>query len=457
MTVDWNFENAAHLLRRAGFGASRARIVEAVEAGLDATVESLLVTDPTPDTLFTDDPSTLDLQAFWFHRMVTTTSPLSEKLVLFFHDHFATAVSKVKKKPLLHRQNQVFRKRAFGKFRALLLEMIEDPALLLFLDNQSNVKASPNENFARELQELFTLGVKNGNGNPNYTEKDVAECARAFTGYGVVKGEFVYDPAQHDDGTKTFRGVTGKLDGKQVATLLANDPATARRLSKKLWSWFAFPAGLSHPAIVELAGVFLATDGEIASVLRAMFRHDAFYSEESKRGIVRSPAEFLVVALRGLGAKLATTPSKWRNLGKKSTAMGQSLFDPPSVFGWPGGNTWVELAGLQQRVAAAEWIADHRKKGTDPDFTFDPAALLGDELEWSSLDATGVVDRVLDALGPLVVTASTRFALESYAADWAVGVEIDANFIDRKVRGLIALALSTPEYQVAYGGAGGNP
>jgi uncharacterized protein (DUF1800 family) len=455
MPVDWNFENAAHLLRRAGFGASRARIEQALDDGLVATVESLLVPDPAPDTLFTDKPSTLDLQAFWFHRMVTTQSPLQERMVLFFHDHFATAVSKVKKKPLMHRQNQLLRKRCFGKFKTLLLEMIRDPALLRFLDNHLNVKTSPNENFARELQELFTLGVKNGNGNSNYTEQDVAECARAFTGYTVKKNEFVFETSQHDSGTKTFRGVTGKLDGEQIAAMLADDPATARRLARKLWSTFAWPIGLSHPIAIELAGVYLGADGEIASVLRALFRHDAFYSQEAKRGVVRSPVEFLVVALRGLNAKPSSSPAKLRTLGERAESMGQSLFDPPSVFGWPGGKTWVELAGMQQRVAAAQWIADHRQQSAEPDFAFDPGALLGTESEWASLDAAAVVSRVLDALGPLLVTDSTRFVLESYLADWAEGILVDAEFVDRKVRGLLALALSTPEYQIGYGGSGG--
>jgi uncharacterized protein (DUF1800 family) len=453
MPAPWNYENAAHLLRRAGFGATPAAIDAAVAAGLEATVESLLVPDATSDALPFADPATVDLQGWWLHRMVTTTSPLQEKLVLFFHDHFATAVSKVKKKPWLHRQNQTLRNGAFGKFKTLLAAMIRDPALLVFLDNQLNVKKSPNENFARELQELFTLGVKNANGSPNYSEKDVAECARAFTGYGVKQGEFEFDPAKHDAGTKTFRGVTAKLNGDQIAALLADDPATARRLARKLWSYFAYPIGLSNSIAAELAGVYLASDTAVASVLRAMFRHDAFYSAQAKQGLVRQPAEFLVVALRGLGATLSPSPSKWRKLAKVVTAMGQSLFDPPSVFGWPGGGTWVELAGMQQRIVAAEWVADHRAKGAGADFTFDPAALLGDETGWSTFDASAVVDRVLGALGPLEVTSSTRFALESYAADWAHGVTVDAKFVDRKVRGLIALALSTAEYQIAYGGA----
>jgi uncharacterized protein (DUF1800 family) len=451
MPIAWNSENAAHLLRRAGFGASRARIDAAVEAGLEATVDSLFVADPTPDTIPWSKPSTLQLQGWWLARMVTTTAPLHERVVLFFHEHFATAVSKVKKKPLVFAQNRLLRQKALGKFRNLLRSMVRDPALLLFLDNQSNVVASPNENFARELMELFSLGVNGANGGPNYTEFDVSECSRAFTGYTVKNGEFTFDASQHDSGTKTFRGVTGKLDGDQIATMLAEDPATARRLAQKLWSHFAHPAGLKHPVVAELAGVYLAADTDIETMLRQMFTHEAFYSAAAKAGVIRSPTEFVVVALRGLSAKPSSSPAQWTKLGQRVASMGQALFDPPSVFGWPGGTTWVELSGMQRRVEVASWLAEQRSSGSSSPVSFDPSALLGLEDEWPHLDAQGVVDRVLDALGPLVVKPSTRVALLDYVTSVKPQIEVDVHFIDRKVRGLIALAMASPEYQLALG------
>ncbi len=450
MAPPWNFENAAHLLRRAGFGATKETIEAAVLAGMSDTIDSLFVPDPVSDDLPFEKPSTIDLQGWWLHRMVTTSAPFLEKLVLFFHDHFATAASKVKKKPWMHQQNRTLRSHALGRFRDLLRAMVRDPALLVFLDNQLNVKKSPNENLARELQELFTTGVVGSNGQPNYTEKDVSECARALTGLTVVKGEFVFDATLHDDGMKTFKSVSAKFDADAVVDLLANDPSTAKRLVKRLWSFFAFPIGSKDPLVAELAGVYLAADTDLRALLKAMFRHDAFYSPAAKAGAVRCPAEFVVVALRGLGATLSDVPSKWGALGKQVAAMGQALFEPPSVFGWPGGNTWVELAGLQQRLVVASSIANHRAKGSSS-YSYDPAALLGPEEGFTSLDADAVVTGVLDALGPLIVRPTTRAALVEYALDGAQSLTIDAEFIDRKVRGLIALAMSTAEYQLALG------
>lgn len=447
MPVDWTFENAAHLLRRAGFGASVEQVEAAVAMGQDAAIDALFVADPTPDALPFAKPSTAELQGWWLHRMATTSAPLVEKLALFFHGHFATAASKVKKKAWMHRQNATLRALALGRFRDLLHAMARDPALLRFLDNQLNVKKSPNENFARELQELFTTGVLDPAGQANYTEKDVSECARAFTGWTVRDGEFFFDESQHDAGTKTFKGVTAKLDGGDVLDLLAHDAATARRLAQKLWSFFAWPIGLAHPLAAELAGVYLAADTDVATVLKHLFRHDAFYSDEAKRGAVRSPAEFVVVALRGLRAQFSPSPSKWIALGKQVAEMGQALFEPPSVFGWPGGGTWVELSGMLERLVAANRIAEHRATKPSAGFAFDPAALLGPVEDWPALDAAAVVDAVLAALGPLAARATTRQALIDYAGDGAV----DAAFVDCKVRGLIALALCSPEYQLAAG------
>lgn len=448
MTVDWNEENAAHLLRRSGFGATQSAIEAALAMSRSAAIDSLFVPDPQSDAVPFADPSAADLQGFWLARMVATSCPLAERQTLLLHDHFATAVSKVKKKLLMAAQNRTLRKRAFGKFRTLLLEMIRDPALLIFLDNPSNVKADPNENFARELMELFTTGVKDGNGQANYSEQDVSECARAFTGYTVVKGEFVFDASEHDSGMKHFKGATGAFDGEDIANRLADDPATARRIARKLWSTYAYPVNAKHPRVSELAQVFQSADTDLGVTLRYLFDHDDFYSVTAKQAaVIRSPAEFVVSALRSLGATPSSNPSHWEKLGAKCAALGQALFEPPSVFGWDGGSTWVEVNGLRQRAVVAEWIADMRSKPSAP-FHFDPSALLGDPSLWPELTGSAVVDRILSALGPLTVAPSTYAVLVDYATDGAEAIYVDTDYVDRKVRGLIALALATPEFQL---------
>jgi uncharacterized protein (DUF1800 family) len=231
MVVTWNEENAAHLLRRAGFGPRPPEVASAVKKGMAKTIAGLFKpwkkSDKLPKKPKTD--SLEDLQAWWLRRMLATKSPLIEKMALFWHNHFATALSKVERLPLMHQQNRTLRKLAVGKFSTLCLALARDPAMVIWLDNISNIASDPNENFARELMELFTTGVLDAAGQPNYTETDVQESARAFTGWTLDdKFKFVFDPANHDFGTKTFRGQTANFDGTDIVAMLVVDPATAR-------------------------------------------------------------------------------------------------------------------------------------------------------------------------------------------------------------------------------------
>ncbi|HTE05144.1 MAG TPA: DUF1800 domain-containing protein [Planctomycetota bacterium] len=448
MTVTWNAANAAHLLRRAGFGATAKDVDKALKAGFEKTLAGLL----KPQQGKFKRPKPVDelgeLQCWWIARMLKSKHPLAEKLTLFWHNHFATSIAKVESPDLMVLHVGTLQQHALGKFQDLLLAVSRDPAMLVWLDNRSNFAGAINENYARELQELFTTGVLDKDGQPNYTELDVVEVARAFTGWTLFEHHFAFDASGHDFGTKTVKGVTGALDGTDVLAILAADPSTARRIPQKLWSFFAYPVALDDPLCDELAAVYVASDGRIRTILEHIFRHDAFYSDTAQRALVKSPVEFLVAALRLLGATLhGGYPSE---IGDVLTELGQALFAPPSVFGWKEGDQWVGTSGLLARNTRGEWIADAR--GKNHPVKYAPSKLLGKTKEWAALDAPAVVARVLAALdteaSPSTVAALTAY-LQADDAGQPQPLVVDADFVDGKLRGLISLVLGTPEFQLA--------
>lgn len=455
MVVTWDEENAAHLLRRAGFGPRPADVAAAVKKGMTKTVAGLFKPWAKSDKLSKKPKveSLEDLQVWWMRRMLSTKSPLIEKMSLFWHNHFATAASKVERLPLMHLQNRTLRKHAVGKFSTLCLEMARDPAMVIWLDNISNIASDPNENFARELMELFTTGVLDQLGQPNYTEQDVQESARAFTGWTLDdKYKFVFDADNHDFGPKTFRGQTANFDGTDIVALLVVDPATARRLAWKLWSYFAYETTLDDPVLDSIAAEYLASGTSIAATLKAVFAKDEFYATTAKRARVKSPAELVVGALRQLGAKISNSDTGVYEASNAMTSLGQPIFEPPTVFGWKEGLHWISTNGMLERLRVAETIADARKS-EGAGFQWNPAKLLGPKKKQAALTATQVVEMVLAALSldaPLPATVST---LESYLQTdengQTVTFFVDPASIDVKVRGLVALILSSPEYQLA--------
>jgi len=448
LTVTWNAANAAHLLRRAGFGGTRKEIDKALKAGLDKTVVALL----KPEKSKFKPPKAVDnlqrLQSWWVARMLKSKRPLAEKLTVFWHNHFATSIVKVGSVELMAQHMGTLQARALGRFEDMLLAVSRDPAMLDWLDNRVNYANSINENYARELQELFTTGVLDKNGQPNYTEFEVVEVARAFTGWSLSHDVFAFKPDKHDYGVKTVKGVTGTLDGTDVVAILANDPATARRIPQKLWSFFAYPIPLSDPLCDELELLYVNSGGNIAAVMDGIFRRDEFYSPTAQRALVKSPVEFLVGAVRLLqGKQHSGYPYE---IGDVLDELGQSLFAPPSVFGWKEGLKWVSTSGLLARNARGEWIADARDKGHP--IKYAPSKLLGKKGEWATLDAAGVVQRVLDELDTSASPA-TLAALVAYVQADDDGVPqplvIDDEFVDTKLRGLVSLVLGTPEFQLA--------
>jgi hypothetical protein len=345
----WDVRRAAHLYRRATFGHSLPELDQALTAGMPATVDTLLRGSGQPNRLdellelvrtelVRFDENLEIAQAFWLYRMIASDRPAEEKLTLFWHGHFATANYKVKSPTLMTRQMDTLRRLAFGRFDDLLLALARDPAMLLWLDNRYNRKAAPNENFARELLELFTLGPG------AYTEADVQAAARAFTGWHLDGDQFLFRPEEHDDGPKTFLGQTGNWNGEDILRQLAAHPATARHLATRLLRFYLMDPP-AEDAVAALAQVYLEQDHRLDAMLDRLFRSRLFYHPDAYRALVRSPVELVVGTIRLLDANTN------RDLALPALArLGQELFNPPDVRGWEGGETWLNAVTLLERA-----------------------------------------------------------------------------------------------------------
>jgi uncharacterized protein (DUF1800 family) len=367
----WNLKWAGHLYRRAAFGASWSELQAAVRDGPEETLQKLLHGTPglaefdqLMDSLAPsvqnfnqpNDPNN-DLQGWWLYRMIYTLHPLQERMTLFWHNHFATSIAKVRQPLLMRNQNALLRKHALGKFRPFVLEMSKDPAMLIWLDSNSNVKGKPNENYARELMELFTLGVG------HYTEKDIREAARAFTGWHVtqptfnnlgrqVGQEYYFDRFAHDDGVKTFLTQTGKWDGGDIVRIVLDRKDAALFIVRKLYRHF-ISEGEAPPdrSLEPLANAFRQSDYDIAALMRTMLGSRHFFSEYAYCQRIKGPVEYVVGMLRSLGF----INDNQRGEGLKTLialpmdGLGQTLFAPPNVKGWDGGKAWLNSATLLAR------------------------------------------------------------------------------------------------------------
>ncbi len=362
------FDDARHLLNRTGFAANTPEISEFAQLTREAAVARLLGwTDRAPATPAPDwtqapyqapqRPALMsdgerkeyqrrlvsegrDLKAWWMAEMLTTASPLSEKMLLFWHNHFTSSLRKVRMPQLMYRQHRTLRRHALGNFGELLQAMARDPAMLIYLDGVASRKGQPNENFARELMELFTLG------EGRYSEQDVKEAARAFTGWSIDRdtGEFLFRPALHDDGVKTVLGVSGPHDGAAVLEILLARPETAEFIVTKLWREFVS----TEPDMAEvrrIAGVFRSSAYDIRAALRELLTADAFYAPRHRGNLVKSPVDLVVGTLRQFRMTVADPLPYVLTVGR----LGQDLFAPPNVKGWPGGDNWINATTLLSR------------------------------------------------------------------------------------------------------------
>jgi uncharacterized protein (DUF1800 family) len=365
----WNLKWAGHLFRRAAFGASWDELQAAVREGLRPTLDRLLAGGPghaefdrLADALGPErgeaDGDVSGLEWWWLQRMARTPHPLRERMTLFWHDHFATSIAKVRQPALMKRQNVLLRRHALGRFRPFLLEVSRDPAMLIWLDGNSNVRGRPNENYARELLELFSLGVG------NYTERDVREAARAFTGWHTTSGtplssgergrgegaqppEFVFRAYLHDAGDKTFLGRPGNWGGADVVRIALDQPAAARFLVRKVYRHFVSEdAAPPDRLLAPLAERFRNSDYDIAELMRTVLGSRHFFSEHAYRQRVKSPVDHLVGLLRSLGGDLSGAAA---DVPPALEGLGQRLFAPPTVRGWEGGRAWLNTATLLAR------------------------------------------------------------------------------------------------------------
>jgi uncharacterized protein (DUF1800 family) len=344
----FNARHAAHLLRRAGFGGTRNEV--AAFAQLDAQRAVDMLFHPVDaDVAFPEYPpelGTLDntkygqrktaVQLWWLDRMLRSKRQLVEKMTLYWHNYFATAVSKSPPE-MMAQQNALFRAQGLGNFRTLLASVTRDPAMLVWLDNRYNAKAHPNENYAREVMELFTLGLG------NYTEDDVKEGARAFTGWTLKNGQPLFNPALHDPGLKTFLGHTGSFDADDAISIIVSQPIHQRFFAHKLLEAFVYSD--PEPELIEaVASVYALSGYDISRTLAAVLRSNVFFSTRAYRAIPKSPVEFAVGTLRYIGA--TAVPA---NLPGVLARMGQEPLNPPSVKGWDGGPSWINTSTMLAR------------------------------------------------------------------------------------------------------------
>jgi uncharacterized protein (DUF1800 family) len=450
-------ELMGHLFRRAGFGATRDDLEAALAHGYEATLEAFLHPEQAPDLeedlLFRSFPDFHETRkvdvaaAAWVWRMIHTQRPLQEKMTLFWHCLFATGNAKVESPLQMSSQIATFRRIALSDFRTILLELSQDPAMLFWLDNQLNTKAVHNENYGRELLELFSMGIG------HYTEDDVKNCARAFTGwtfsetvpavkpYGRFRWQFAFHPERHDDGEKTFLGERGRFDGTDIIDIIVRQPATARFLAKRLYLFFV----ADHPdadAIDDLAAVYHASHYDLRAMLRALFLSPFFCSERAYYAKVKSPAEHVVGIMRLVGDYAWPKPG-FGDISLECRYMGQDLLNPPSVEGWHTGKEWIDTGCLVERVNfGAQQLGDLSKPGVQRII----ARLRG----YGEMSPAQFVDACLDLLGPLGASAKTRAALIKYAAqEGPLRLDREDHAADRRVAELLSLIASTREFQMA--------
>ncbi len=440
------------LVRRAGFGASPEEMERYVRLGLDGTLDELLHPERAAGEFdgllesleghLLDLQNIEDVQTWWLYRLVRTRRPLLEKLTLFWHGHFAVSNAKVQNPLAMHGHLELLRQHALASYREMLAHVSRDPAMLLWLDGATNRKAAPNENYGRELLELYTLGIG------HYTEADVQAAARAFTGWNLRNGVFFFDRNQHDFSPQTFLGRSGPLDGTDVIDALVGHPATAQRIARKLFAFFAHPN--PEPAAIDpLAAIYSETGGQIRPLVGAILTSEAFYSDRSRYGHVKSPVEYAVGAIRMLGARV-----RERGLIQALRGMGQEILLPPNVAGWAGGPAWVSPSTMLTRFNFAARLATARGEPNDGG-QVRAADLLDVDGDLSNPNA--VVDRLFELLGGLEVGSEARQALVEYLAaplTYPPYVKGPPNpqqrqlAIDARLRGAIQLALVTPEFQV---------
>jgi uncharacterized protein (DUF1800 family) len=469
----WGMRQAAHLYRRAGFGGSPDDVARAASAGMRAAVDGFVhfadaASLPAQPQLVADRPdpaqrrmllasfapqagaapatpdaavlqarkqlgrarrdNTIAMETWFLDRMIGTPAPLQEKMTLFWHGHFTSAYQKGIPAQALIDQNNLFRANALGNIRELTLKVSQDPAMLRYLDNAQNIKAHPNENYARELMELFTLGIG------NYSETDVRESARAFTGWSFDRDYAFRDfPARHDDGSKTFLGQTGNFTGHDIVEIIFAQPAAARWFAKGLLNFFVYND--PEPVLVDaIAALIRKNDFNLQPVMSTVMRSNVFFSDRAYRALVKSPVQFVVGSYQLFGVRRSDIVA----LGALRR-MGQILFYPPNVKGWDGGAAWLNsqtmltrenfASALMAKMGDAPWM-QHAMQSMDP----------------------ASASRALTATilqGDVSPASTTQLAAYLNGTNVSALAALSGENADERIRGAAYLTMAMPAYQLA--------
>ena len=455
-----------HLMRRAGFGATYDELLDKADHGYEATVEDLLNPEQfqpvDEDMLYRFMPGYEGAlgpplnQADWVYRMINTQRPLEEKMALFWHQLFATGNSKVDNPPELTQQIAMFRRVGLGKFRDILIELAQNPAMIFWLDNNGNHRGAINENWGRELLELFSMGVG------NYSEDDIKEASRAFTGWtigpkiprnplGRFYWSFEYRAEDHDDGDKTFLGHTGNLNGQDIINIVVDQPATARFLSRHLYNYFVadepqvpswnITAPNDPDAIDQLVAAYNESDGDIRFMLRVLFNSDFF--KEARFSRVKSPAE-LVISTARLAGNFSQPRPGFNSLAFECAYQGQELLNPPSVESWHTGSEWIDGGALVRRVNfAAGLLGDVNLPGV--------RSMVDTLRDRGNLGPDELVEACLELVGPIEVSDGTRAELLDQArsdGDLRWDNDDDARS-EQRVGVMLALIAASRDFQFA--------
>ena len=433
----WDRRLAAHLFRRAGFAASWTELDAAAKSSPREVVDRIC--SPVGDRAgeFEQMATALseralaagNLPAVWLYRMLNGPDPLLEKLTLFWHGHFATSLAKVGKARLMLDQNELFRTQAKGRFGQMVKAVSRDPAMLIYLDSTTNRRIRPNENYARELMELFCLGVG------NYTEEDIKEVARCFTGWEVLGDDFRFNASQHDTKSKHFFGAAGDFDGDDAVRIVLNQPAAPRFIARKLIRFFVFDEPTAPERLVEPIAAALRTgDFEIGPVVHQVLGSNLFFSEYAIGRKVRSPVELGVGLLRALQASTNLV-----RLAQALSDSGQGLFFPPNVKGWEGGRTWINSAALLGRAN----LVRQTLLASETNFEKAGGSLATAAERSGATTSDSILDWLLDLLVAMPIPAEARAALMDLLDSRDGPTDRNRRIID------VVIALGAmPEFQV---------
>jgi uncharacterized protein (DUF1800 family) len=472
--ADQNIALMAHLLRRAGFGASREEIEAKAAQGYDAVVQELLNPESQPaleeDLALRYHPAYNHAAAIevntqrWLYHMINNPRQLQEKMALFWHMIFCAGHSKIDSGEEMGRMIDMFREHGMGNFRDLLMRLSTSPAMMYYLDNTESHKVAVNENYGRELLELFSLGVGKDEAF-NYAEADVKACARAFTGwnvaptyppfpYGRSPWEFRFDPADHDESEKTFLGETGRWDGEDIITIICKQPATARFLARHMYNFFVadevpVPSWRQMPprdveAIKTLEKAYFDSGYEIKAMLQALLQSDFFKAESARFARVKSPAEMVASLMRTVGEHRDEIKPGLFEISQEPKYMGMDLMNPPTVEGWHTGHEWIDSGTLVERINfASEYLGRTDLPGVRA--MIDRLMARGQRLSPEAF-----VEGCIDMVGCLNVTDDTRRELIAHAqrgGELRHGTDAERAAFTRRCGEMFQMLAATGEFQ----------